>query len=149
MHAQSRGSECLWMTLRWQQQRWVRTRSKQKLQQLSIALGVKKSLEAINIIYESVLPCPSFSFHHAITQCSGRPTLSLIQLATYLPVNSMIWNERLIFINFGKKKLKIDIESLQFIDEYDRFFLIGCKLVFFKVWQFKKKRSMHMTFFTH
>ena len=63
----------------------------------------KKSLEAINIIYESVLPCPSFSFHHAIAQCSGRPTLSLIQLATYLTVNSMIWNERLIFINFGKK----------------------------------------------
>ena len=28
----------------------------------------KKSLEAINIIYESVLPCPSFSFHHAIAQ---------------------------------------------------------------------------------
>ena len=40
--------------------------------------GKKKSLEAINIIYESVLPCPSFSFHHAIAQCSGRPTLWLI-----------------------------------------------------------------------
>lgn len=149
MHAQSRGSECLWMTLRWQQQRWVRTRSKQKLQQLSIALGVKKSLEAINIIYESVLPCPSFSFHHAITQCSGRPTLSLIQLATYLPVNSMIWNERLIFMNFGKKNRKLMLKVCILQMKMIEVFLIGCKLLFFMAWKLKKKIADAHNFFTH
>ena len=51
----------------------------------------KKSLEAINIIYESVLPCPSFSFHHAIAQCSGRPTLSLIKLHKTLHIVGLLY----------------------------------------------------------
>ena len=51
----------------------------------------------------------------------------------------MIWNERLIFMNFGKKKSKIDVESLHFIDENDRGFFDRVQIVVFHGLEIKKK----------
>ena len=61
----------------------------------------------------------------------------------------MIWNERLIFMNFGKKKSKIDVESLHFIDENDRGFFDRVQIVVFHGLEIKKKIADAHNFFTH